>query len=372
MKRFTTIPLSLAAASLAVLTACSSSPAQVTQSDTSPSSSGSSQASSAGSPSTTAGVDGTSSLDPSSPLAKAAKSEGKLTLYTDMVVNAANAQAKAFTDKYGVDVNVVRLAGAALTSRFMSERAAGASSADVVIVADPVFAKDALDKGYTQKLANANIPGYPWAFPQTFLNANSGTAGLLIQVTGIAYNTDLVSPQDVPKTWKDLLNPRWKGKIGIADPGNFVSYDAEWVILEVAFGPDFLKRLGAQKLRFYQGGAPTVAAVGSGEVALAAAQLRAAITPIKDAGGPIAITVPDGPATGIVSSLMLSSRSAHPNAAKLFAAYAMSPEGAAIPAKISDSLSPYDTKQLSSEFKEADYVRGAADQKRITTVLSGR
>ena len=376
--RFTLVKSSSAVAGLAVvavlaLTAGCGSSSSLSASSASGTSGTSSQ------PSTQLSAPGSSAsavssvqpISPTSVLAQAAKKEGTLTVYTDFSQNAAQAQAAAFTKEYGVKVNVVRLAGATLATRFLSEEKAGSTSADVVVSASPVFAHTAVTSGYTVPLDKAGIPGYPWQFPAHFLNTADGQAATMIEPTGIAYNTNLVKGSDIPKTWTDLLDPKWKGKIGIADPSTLVGYDAEWVVLQDLIGDGFLQKLGKQSLKTYSGGAPLAAAVGSGEIALAPAELRANITAVKNAGGPIAIVVPDK-TSGLQDQIMLVARNKHPNAAKLFVAYSMSPAGAEIAANVSESLSPYSTSKLPSDYVGADYTRGTAEQAQISTWLIGK
>ena len=52
----------------------------------------------------------------------------------------------------------------------------------------------------------------------------SGSAVTLVQTVGIAYNTDLVKGDDIPDGWSDLLDPKWKGKIGVATPTSALGY----------------------------------------------------------------------------------------------------------------------------------------------------
>ena len=327
---------------------------------------GGSQAASVPASTSTGGGSASASNDE---LIKAAQQEGSLTLYTAATQAAAKAQADAFTKKYDVKVNMVRMTGAQLTQRVEAEAQASQPAADVLVTSDPVMVKKGMTDGWLTSLESANIPGYPWDFPARFLSKDFGSAVVLLQLTGIAYNTDLVKGDDIPKGWEDLLNPKWQGKIGIADLKSSLGYTAEWQVINKQIGGDFLAKLGKQKLKVYASGAPASAALGAGEVALLADQLITNVVPVKEKGAPVAWVIPDK-TTSLDDYVALVAKAKHPNAAKLFTSYIMSSEGADILAKASNSTSPFDTSSIPSGYEPLDMFT-AADQQSETMRLLG-
>lgn len=337
-KRWPAVAIIPSAALLAlVATGCSSSPAA-------PSSSGSGPAASSDT-----GMDA---------LIAAAKKEGSLTLYTVTSQSAAEAQDEAFSKKYGVTVNLLRLAGSALEQRFSSEEAAGGTSADVIVDSTPAFMKDQLTQQHLTPVEQAGLPGYPWTFPDAAQNPGIGPS-VVVQPSCIVYNTDLVKGSDVPTTWTDLLNPKWKGMVAVTDPSVSLAEPAAWLGINQALGTDFVKQLGAIDPKIYQSGTAAAAAVGAGEQAFAAKVAVANAQSIVASGAPVKTLVP-AQTSGISLYLGLPAKAAHPNAAKLFATYVMSEEGAKVLADAADSVSPYDLGGLGSGYSKADFQGAAA------------
>lgn len=304
----------------------------------------------------TVGSSNSSVADPAADLATSAKGEGSLVVYTSAAEAAARAQGKAFTDKYGVKVQIVRMTGSQLTTRVAAEANAGGVNADVVVASDPTFMAQSVNSGTFISLDKAGLPGYPGEFPAKFLRPDLGSAVVLIEAAGIVYNTDLVKGDDVPKTWTDLLKPQWKGKIAVSDPTSSLGYIAEYQVLEKKLGSDYLTRLGSQDLKVYAASAPSIAAVAAGETPISALQLVANTAAAKAKGAPIGVVVPDF-TTGLESTIGIVAKAQHPNAAKLFATYALSKDGAAVLADSGNAISPYDTSGLPSEWTPLDYSK---------------
>lgn len=294
-------------------------------------------------------------------LVAAAKKEGSLTFYTTATAGPAQAQADAFTAKYGIATNMVRLTGSQMDQRFQAEvDSAGGTPADIIFTTNPVLIKAMVDKGALVALKDADLPGFPWKFPERFLLPDVGSAVTLVQPAAIAYNTDLVKGKDIPTGWGDLLDPKWDGKIGLASPTSSLGYVGEWVAVEEQEGNGFLSKLGAQNLKVYAAGATLTGALGAGEISIAAMSLVTNTVPDMKKGAPIDYVVPDN-TSGIQLSVGIVATAKSPNAARLFALYSMSEEGAKVLADASDSVSPYDTKKLPKNYAGAD-IAGAPDK----------
>src|SRR5262249_22047151 len=139
-----------------------------------------------------------------------AKREGTLVLYSTMTLEDANPLLAAFEKKYGIRVNMWRAVNQKLVQRALAEARAGQHGVDVYEGSGPgleiLHREELLEKFYSP--AFADIP--PQAFPRHGYYAPDN---LLFTVMG--YNTRLVKPEDVPRSYEDLLQPKWSGKIGL-------------------------------------------------------------------------------------------------------------------------------------------------------------
>lgn len=140
----------------------------------------------------------------------AAKKEGKLTLYTTIAAKDVLTLIKPFEVKYGITVNIWRSGTDKVLQRTLAEAKANRNEADVVHFGSPEM--EALSR---EKVLQP-------VFSPTYRNLQPGSvpphrewAATLLSVWVQAYNTNLIKKSDLPKTYQDLLDPKWKGKLGI-------------------------------------------------------------------------------------------------------------------------------------------------------------
>jgi iron(III) transport system substrate-binding protein len=276
---------------------------------------------------------------------KAAKAEGEVTFYSTATENVAKRIADGFTAKYGIKAQFLRMGSGPLLQRYSSEAQSGVFAADFMFNAgsSSVFIPDAVKKGWVEPIEDANLPVVKSGeYPAKYLRYG----GALVQIAPwqVAYNTDNVKGADIPKSWKDLLAPRFKNRILLADPKSAGAYMDVWGLLEDTYGESFLTAVRDQNPRWFVDGVPAVQGLGAGEgdieFPVVAAQARAII----DKGGPVAITVL-APTSGVEMFLTLTNpaKAKHPNAARLFANYVMTPEGGKVFNAEPGSYSVYDT-----------------------------
>jgi len=150
------------------------------------------------------------------PRLEAAKKEGKVVWYTSLVLPSAEKVAKLFEAAYpGIKVEVHRTGSQRILQRVMQELGANIKIVDVIHTSDAghfVMLKD-------KKLLAQYTPAGIEKFPAGFKDKDGYYFGLRATVTVIMYNTKSMSASEAPKTWKDLLDPRWKGKEVTAHPG---------------------------------------------------------------------------------------------------------------------------------------------------------
>lgn len=262
-------------------------------------------------------------------LIKAARAEGELTFYSAAVAPVARRVAGAFTAKYGVKAQFVRLSSQPLQQRYAAEAEAGTFAADLVLNAGNAvaFAEDGIKKGWVDSITSANLPVVKSGeFPAAM---NRGvTAVIQVAPQHFVYNTEKVKGADIPRNWPDLLNPKFKGQILIFDPRASDATLAQWVQVLNKFGESYLRQLNAQVARRFESGNPTVQALAAGEGMIMMPVTRPSADDLSAKGAPIAVVVP-ATVTGVEIQVMLTARakSKRPNAARLMANYIMSPEG---------------------------------------------
>lgn len=270
------------------------------------------------------GMSGPAAADEAS-LYEAAKKEGELVLYTDQSVELAQQLLGAFAEKYpGISVDFFRGDTAGLTQRFESESATGQHFADV-LTATTRISDLWYSKNYIVPYSSALRSLYPADLkaPDDKWNVYG-----IVTVTW-AYNTDLVSADEAPKDWTDLVDPKWKGKISMQDPrasgGARVWVATMYRELGEEKWLEYMQALAAQEPRFgdYFQAREMMA---SGETAIQVAAYPDYTEPLKAQGAPVEWGVPAEFVIFEGLTLNLSANAPHPNAAKLFIEFMLSPD----------------------------------------------
>jgi iron(III) transport system substrate-binding protein len=252
-------------------------------------------------------------------LVTAAKCEGSVLVYGSPNDAALKADVTAFTKKYGIKANYLRLNAGPLTTRVEQEVKGGKVEADVVITADEASMKTWSTDGTLSKL--------PTPSRLRFTDA-SGTIQQLGQ--GLYYNSKKVSQADVPKTWGDLLNPRWKGQLVMGSPRVSPSYAELYlgILKDPKYGQAWFQKLAAQKPRIVDTDPQVSQSVNTGETELGMVGLPQNVTSIKatDPSAALAFTTLDV-ITVSRSDVGVLAKAPHPNAGRLFAEWLMTKEG---------------------------------------------
>ena len=303
-------------------------------------------------------------------LTKSAKAEASLTFYSGATENVAKRIADAFSAKYGIKTQFVRLSGNTIIQRYSSEAAAGNIAADVVFNASrpQPFAEEGIAKGWVEAIKDAGLPVLKnGEFPARFMTGP--TALIQIAPWSITYNTEKVTAADAPKDWRDLLNPKWKGQIAISDPRSSNAYLDLYAVLIDRYGESFFAQLRAQAPRWYVGGPPQVQALAAGEGMVGLPVIVAQVQSVKDKGAPLAVITPDL-TSGVEMHVMLTARAKakSPAAARLMANYVMSPEGNKVFNDDPGGMTIYDTSKLPKEYQPAS-VKNEARKDQIIKLL---
>jgi iron(III) transport system substrate-binding protein len=257
------------------------------------------------------------------PRLEAAKKEGKVVWYTSLALPSAEKVAKLFEAAYpGVKVEVHRTGSERILSRVMQELQAGIKNADVVHTSDAGHFVLLKNKNLLLKYTPAGVDG----FPAGFKDKDGYYYGLRATVNVIAYNTKAVAAADAPKTWKDLLDPKWKGKMVTAHPGYSGVIATHVLALVNQYGWDYFKQLAQNRLMLVQSAVDPSGVVASGERAVAVDGGEYTFYQTKKKGNPLEIVYPKEGVPLVVSPTAIMSFTARPNAAKLFTDFTFSRE----------------------------------------------
>jgi iron(III) transport system substrate-binding protein len=252
----------------------------------------------------------------------AAKKEGTLTLYTTIAEKDLPAIIKPFEEKYGVKVNVWRAGTDKVLQRTIQEARAGRHDVDAVHFGSPEMEALAREKILAPVSSPVHADLLAGSVPK-----HREWAATILSVWVQAYNTTVVKKDDLPKTWRDLLDPKWKGKLGIE------AKDDDWfatVVQELGGGEkglDFFRELVAKNgISVRKGHTLLDNMVVSGEVPLALTVYNYMPEQAKRKGAPIDwFVIP--PAIARSNAVGVARQAPHPNAALLFYEYLLGPDG---------------------------------------------
>ena len=259
-------------------------------------------------------------------LIAAARKEGSVTWYTTQIVNQfARPAADAFQKKYGIKVDFVRGDSVEIALRVSNEAQAGRVLADVF---DSTSGLSALKKA---DLIERWIPDEARRLPKAFWDPDSYWVATNVFIHQPAFNTTLIPKGTEPKTYQDLLDPRWKGKMAWA--GHSTPSGAPGFIGAIlhAMGPDagmtYLRELAKQQITPLSiSSRAAVDQVIAGEYPMVLQALNHQPVISARLGAPVD-WIPLSPALGILSVASLMKNSPHPNAGKLLIEYFISEEG---------------------------------------------
>jgi iron(III) transport system substrate-binding protein len=244
-----------------------------------------------------------------------AKKEGKIVWYTSLVLPSAEKVAKLFEAAYpDVKVEVHRTGSQRILQRVMQEMQANIKNVDVIHTSDAghyVFLKE-------KKLLAKYTPTGVEGFPAGFKDKDGYYYGLRATVNAIVYNTKAVSAAEAPKTWTDLLDPKWKGKMVTAHPGYSGVIATHVLALVHLHGWDYFKTLAQNKLMIVQSANDPATVVSSGERVVAVDGGDYGAYQLKKKGNPVEIVYPKEGVPLVVSPTAITAFAPHPNAARLF------------------------------------------------------
>src|SRR6516162_6884616 len=253
-------------------------------------------------------------------LVEAAKKEREVVLYTTTNLEEASAMGGHFKAKYPfLDVNVNRAEGERIVTKILQETRAKKTLVDVMQT--PAFYIHALRKrGIVGEYTSAENP----FFPRNFKEEKYWTTTYYNPYV-VLYNTKLVSAQNLPKRYADLLGSFWKNKMTL-EKDKIDWFTAMLHILGREKGLKYMRDLSKQNPMLRIGQSLITQLVAAGEATLQINSNAVTVNRMKGKGAPIDWVAP-GPLPGLMVGVGLTSQAPHPAAARLFVDFVLSKEG---------------------------------------------
>jgi iron(III) transport system substrate-binding protein len=249
-------------------------------------------------------------------LIEAAKREGKVAFYTAMDLAFAEQLGKAFETKFpGIAVRVERSGAERIFTRIGQEYSSNIHAVDVVNTADAAHCIVWKRNGWLQPYLPEDVAQH---FDKQYYDPDALHVTTRILVSPIAYNTSLVKPQDVPKSFADLLDPKWAGRMVKGHPAYSgtimnatfqIARDLSW---------EYFEKLAKQRVMQVQSATDTPKRISLGERAIMVDGAGYLIIRYKEEGQPVDIIYPEEGTPVAAGPSAVFKAAPNPNAARLF------------------------------------------------------
>jgi iron(III) transport system substrate-binding protein len=257
-------------------------------------------------------------------LIQAARKEGKVAFYTGLDLAVAEKLSRMFEAKYpGIAVRVERSGSERIFQRIGQERTSHINAADVVCSTDTAhflfWKRNDLLASYLPE----DVVKY---FPSAHVDPDGTYATVCAWLIVVGYNTDLVKPQDAPKSLADLLDPKWMGKMVKAHPSYSGAILTSTFQIVRELGWDYLERLAKQSVMQVQSSVDPPKKIALGERAVMADGNDYNLIQLKEQGRPVEVVYATEGAQPIIVSSGIFRSAPNPNAARLFQSFLFSLE----------------------------------------------
>jgi iron(III) transport system substrate-binding protein len=257
-------------------------------------------------------------------LIEAAKKEGKVVWYTSVDLKLSERIGKAFEAKYpGVTCKVERTGAERVLQRIGQEYSANVHAVDVVNSSDASHLIYWKHKGMLAPYVPEDVAKF---YPAEHKDADGMFASFRVFLCIIAYNSNLVKKEEAPKSFADLLDPKWKGKIIKAHPGYSGTIMTATYQCSRDLGWGFFEKLAQQNVLQVQSAADPPKKLALGERAVQADGVEYLILKEKESSQPVEPVYASEGTPIIIGPNGLFKQAPNPNAARLFQSFCFSPE----------------------------------------------
>ena len=252
-------------------------------------------------------------------LIEAAKKEARVVLYSAMDLPVGEKLGKAFEAQYpGIQVQIERSGSERLFQRIDQEFGSNIRAADVVNSSDASHFITWKKNGWLAPFVTEDIAQH---FLPEYRDPDGMSATTRIYLSSIAYNTNLVKPDDAPKSFADLLDPKWAGKMVKGHPAYSGTIMTATFQMVREFGWDYYEKLSKQRVMQVQSSTDPPKKLALGERAVMADGNEYNVVLLKEAGQPVEPVYPTEGTPTISGPTGIFANAPHPNAARLFQAW---------------------------------------------------
>jgi iron(III) transport system substrate-binding protein len=257
-------------------------------------------------------------------LIEAARKEGKLSYYSALELNVAERLGKMFEAKYpGISVRVERSGAERIFQRIAQEQESHINAVDVANSTDPAHYLEWKKSDWLAPYVPDDVAQH---FPKDQVDPDGMFATSCAWLEAIGYNTDQVKREDAPKSYADLLDPKWQGKIVKAHPSYSGAILTATFLLVRDLGWPYLEKLAQQKVMQVQSAADPPKKILLGERAVMADGNDYNLVLLKDQGKPVEAVYPAEGSPLIIVPCGIFRGAPNPNAARLFQSFFFSAE----------------------------------------------
>src|ERR1700754_2351094 len=258
-------------------------------------------------------------------LVEAAKKEGKLVFYSSMDLPVGEKLGRAFEAAYpGISVQIERSGSERLFQRIDQEFASNIRAADVINTSDASHTIPWKKNGWLAAFVPEDVEKH---FPEQYRDPDGMFALTRIWLSSIAYNTNLVKAEDAPKSFADLLDPKWAGKMVKGHPAYSGTIMTATFQLVREFGWEYYEKLAKQRVMQVQSSTDPPKKLSLGERAVMADGNEYGVVLLKEAGQPVEVVYPSEGTPFVTGPTAIFKAAPSPNAARLFQDFLHSREG---------------------------------------------
>jgi iron(III) transport system substrate-binding protein len=267
---------------------------------------------------------------------EAAKKEGTLVVGIPASAELRKQAGSRFTEKFGIPTELLPARGPENVTRIINESKAGVRYFDILVAggATPLaMVREGVSEPFEPFMITPEVkdPKYWWGghiWEDNVTGKRQVYAFQCYSSETFWYNTNLVNPGEI-RSYDDLLNPKWKGKIAFLDPRNPGSGQNNWGLLWKVKGEDYLRRLAQQELFVSQNQRQMAESLVKGKLAISIGLSYYTFEPFTKAGLPVKpLTLKDANdasnGSGVVA---IVKNPPHPHATKVFVNWLLSKEG---------------------------------------------
>jgi iron(III) transport system substrate-binding protein len=249
-------------------------------------------------------------------LVEAAKQEGKLSFYTAMDIPVAERFAKTFEARFpAISVRVERSGSERIYQRIDQERGSNISAVDVVSSADAAHFIAWKRNGWLAPYLPEEVARQ---FPAAHRDPEAMHTTTRVWLSSLGYNTNLVKAEEAPKSYAELLDPKWMGKIIKAHPAYAGSILTATFQISRDLGWEYFEKLGKQKVMQVQSSTDPPKKLALGERAVMADGNDYNSIQLKEQGAPVEVVYATEGTPLIIAPSGVFKNAPNPNAARLF------------------------------------------------------